>query len=68
MTFSDALTAVKWGATALHHGEDAPIQAGMRADAELDKGDVDGYAVWKRVLKAVGALLSKERPDGAALQ
>ncbi len=50
------------------HGEDAPIQAAMRADAMLDKGDVDGYAVWKRVLKAVGALLSKERSDGAALQ
>ncbi len=39
------------------HGEDAPIHAAIRADAMLEKGDVDGYAVWKRVLKAVGALL-----------
>ncbi len=24
------------------HGQDAPIQAAMRADAMLDKGDLDG--------------------------
>ncbi len=29
----------------------------------LDKGDLDGYAVFKRVVKAVEELLSKERPD-----
>ncbi len=35
----------------------------------LDKGDLDGYAVWKRIVKAVGEeLLSKERPDGATVQ
>ncbi len=50
------------------HGEDAPIKAAMRADAMLDKGDLDGYAVWKRILQAVGELLSKERPDGATVQ
>ena len=26
-------------------GKDAPIEAGMRADAMLEKGDLDGYAV-----------------------
>ncbi len=36
------------------HGEDAPIYAAMRADAMLDKGDLDGYVVFKRVVKAVG--------------
>ena len=36
-----------------HHGEDAPIHAAMRADAMLDKGDLDGYAVWRRILRAV---------------
>ncbi len=58
------------GATLLvkRHGQDAPVHAAMRADAMLEKGDLDGYAVWKRVLKAVGALLSKERPDGATVQ
>ncbi len=50
------------------HGQDAPVHAAMRADAMLDKGDLDGYAVWKRIVKAVEELLSKERPDGAALQ
>ena len=38
------------------HGPDAPVQAAMRADAMLDKGDLDGYAVWKRVLKASGSI------------
>ncbi len=50
------------------HGADAPIHAAMRADAMLDKGDLGGYAAWKRIVKAVGELLSKERPDGAAVQ
>ena len=50
------------------HGPDAPILAAMRADAMLDKGDLDGYAVWKRIVKAVAELLSKERPDGATVQ
>ncbi len=38
------------------HGQDAPIHAAMRADAMLEKGDLGGYAVWKRVLKAVEEL------------
>ncbi len=50
------------------HGQDAPIHAAVRADAMFDKGDLDGYAVFKRVVKAVEELLSKERPDGATLQ
>ncbi len=29
------------------HGEDAPIHAAMRADAMLEAGDLDGYAVWR---------------------
>ncbi len=35
------------------HGEDAPLEAAMRADAMLERGDLDGYAVWKRILRAV---------------
>ena len=38
------------------HGQDAPIHAAMRADAMLDKGDLAGLAVWKRVLRAVEEL------------
>jgi hypothetical protein len=51
-----------------HHGQDAPIQAAMKADAMLDKGDLDGCAVWRRIVKAVEELLSKERPAGVTVQ
>ena len=47
------------------HGEDAPIHAAMRADELLEAGDVDGQAVWKRILAAVDELLSGERSEGA---
>ncbi len=50
------------------HGRDAPIHAAMRADAMLDKGDLDGYAVWSRIVKAAEELLSKERPAGMTVQ
>ncbi len=50
------------------HGQDAPIEAAMRADAMLEAGDLDGYAVWKRILRAVEELLSKERPTGVTMQ
>ncbi len=32
-----------------------------RADELLETGDLDGQAVWKRILKAVDELLVKER-------
>ncbi len=51
-----------------HHREDAPIEAAMRADAMLERADLDGYAVWKRIVKAVEELLSKERPAGVTAQ
>ncbi len=50
------------------HGADAPIHAAMRADALLEAGDLEGCAVFKRVLKAVEEMLSKERPPGVSLQ
>ncbi len=46
----------------------APIHAAMRADAMLDIGDLDGYGVWKRILRAVEELLSKERPPEVSVQ
>ena len=49
------------------HGEDAPIHAAMRADAMLDKGDLDGYAVWKRILRAVGELQGTAPKPGEAV-
>ncbi len=38
------------------HGEDAPIHAATKADAMLEAGDLEGYAVWKRILRAVEEL------------
>ena len=38
------------------HGNDAPIEAATRADAMLDKGDLDGVATWRRILRAVEEL------------
>ena len=38
------------------HGQDAPIHAAMRADELLDAGDLDGAAVFKRILKALREL------------
>lgn len=49
------------------HGADAPILAAMRADAMLDAGDLEGQAVWKRILAAVEELQSKERPKDATV-
>ncbi len=46
------------------HGEDAPIEAAMRADAMLEAGDLDGYAVWRRILRAVEELQSAEPGPG----
>ncbi len=40
--------------------EDAPIKAAMRADAMLEAGDPDGYAMWKRIRRAVEKLQGTE--------
>ena len=45
------------------HGEDAPIHAAMRADELLEKGDLDGYAVWKKIVKAGQESLRVELRD-----
>ncbi len=45
--------------------EDAPIHAAMRADAMLEAGDLDGYGVWKRILRAVGELQGVAPEPGA---
>ena len=48
-------------------GEDAPIHAAMRADAMLDISDLDGHAVWKRILRAVEELQGTEPKLGEAV-
>ena len=34
------------------------------SDAMLEKGDLDGYAVWKRILRAVGELRGTDPAPG----
>ncbi len=49
------------------HGDDATIHAAMQADAMLEKGDLDGAAVWRRIVSAVNALLADKPEDGARI-
>ena len=49
------------------HGAEAPIHAAMKADALLDKGDMDGEAVWLRIMKAVKELLNARPGDGVPI-
>ena len=46
------------------HGGDAPIHAAQHVDAMLDRGDMDGRALWLRILTATEELLSNSRPPG----
>ncbi len=45
------------------HGDEAPIHAAMRADDLLDRGDLDGAAVWRRIVTAVEELLRGRGDD-----
>ncbi len=47
------------------HGQDALIEAALKADELLDAGDLDGLAVWMRIRKAVLELLKPG--DGAVV-
>ncbi len=46
-------------------GDAADIEAAMRADERLAAGDMDGEAVWLRIMKAIEELVSEERPEDA---
>ena len=50
------------------HGEDAALEAAMRADAMLEKGDLEGQVVWKRIVRAVEEIQRTDRPSGEVLQ
>ena len=42
-------------------GQDAPIEAVMQADAMFDGGDLDGRAVWLRVIRGQMGARRRER-------
>ena len=46
-------------------GDAADIEAAMRADELMETGDMEGEAVWFRIVKAIEEFLSEERPDDA---
>jgi len=48
------------------YGEGAALEATHRADAMLEKGDMDGRRVWKRILKAIEELERTERTGNDA--
>ncbi len=50
-----------------HHGQDAPIHAAMWADTMLEAGDLDGYAMWKRILRLIEALQGTVPKSGEAV-
>ena len=43
------------------HGDEAAIHPVMRTDELLDAGDLDGAAVWRRIIRAIEKLQRKER-------
>ncbi len=45
------------------HGEDASIEAARRADALLEQGDMEGRAVWIRIIAVIKELEATE-PEG----
>ncbi len=47
------------------YGDDAPIEAALRADELMEAGDMEGVVVWKLILKAIKKLLPGERPKDA---
>ncbi len=46
------------------YGKDAQIHCTKRASAMLDKGDLDAYAVWKRILRAMEEIQGTEPKSG----
>ena len=45
------------------HGDEAIIQAAMQSDALQQIGDMDGAAVWRKIIAATEAMRSTE-PEG----
>ena len=46
------------------HGDEADLVAAERADSFLEAGDVDGSAVWRRVLRAIKEIQRQEPHEG----
>ena len=49
------------------HGEDAAMEAAMRADRALEDGYPDVATVWQKVMRAIEQLQQTERKPGEPL-
>ena len=49
------------------HGDDAVIEAAMKADKMLEQGDLDGLATWNRILREIEELRTGNRPKDATI-
>ena len=52
----------------LRYGSNAGIEAAERADDALEHGDMEGCALWKRILAAVEKLQAEKPPPGETVQ
>jgi hypothetical protein len=50
----------------VRHGAGAAMRAAQRADELLKEGDIDGVAIWRRILEAIGGL-TRGRQKGEAV-
>ena len=60
-----------WRAATLlvrRHSADAEIEAARRADQMLERGDLDGNAVWKRIRRAIIAPSAGPSPEPSSLR
>jgi len=51
------------GISILRISDGAKIHAGFRSDVCLEQGDLDGAAVWRRVLAAIKEMVNTEPGD-----
>ena len=40
------------------------MEAAMKSDAMLDRGDLDGAALWRRIVAAINEMQRKELVEG----
>ena len=52
----------------MQHGYDAPIWAAQKADAMLERGNLDGERLWLSILAAIEELQAKVRPTGTVVR
>ncbi len=50
------------------YGEEAALEAAQRADVMLERGEMDGYALWKSIVRAVEEVQRTQLAAGEVLQ